>query len=99
MARDGEDGAAREQEGNREGAKVRTGPSKLPGPVRAGHSLPQEVCISACLSVYFQAGLGARSPGFRPQLFFHPQTISVTLAGRGWGVHFPPWASVSTFVK
>lgn len=64
------------------GAKVRTGSSELLGPVQICHLVPWEVFL--CLSVYFQAGLGARSPGFRPLSFLRPQTITVTLAV-GWG--------------
>lgn len=60
------------------GAQVRAGASKLLGPVPAAHPLPQGVH----LPVYFQAGVGARSPGFRLQLcFLYPPTITVTLGG------------------
>lgn len=78
--------------GNRKGAKGRTGPSKLLGPVRAATVLPGV----GHLPVYLHAGLGARSPRFRPRFCFpHPPNHHCGLGG----LHVPLRASISSSVK
>ena len=74
--RRGSRGAGREKGGSQRAPWA----LKTPGLGRAGRIL-RRGCVSACVSVYFQAGLGSRRPGFRTQLcFLHPQIITVTLA-------------------